>query len=239
MLPDVKIDQKIAEWTVIDNNPIKLKTGLYINCRCKCGKEKLVGKSRLLNGKTTICSSCSPKEYKQNLHKGSHKGVGLITKTLFGHYKTNATKIRRNREIEFTVTIEYLWELFLKQEGKCALTGIDLILYVSEVAQKDKKYYSYMTASLDRIDSSYGYIPGNVQWVHKWINIMKNTLDNDQFLYLCNKVTNNNENFEPSLVNIEFLDKLTRKVQRLTGEESITNNPDTSAQHPNKDEDIV
>lgn len=53
-----------------------------------------------------------------------------------------------------------MWELFLKQRGKCALTGEDLKL----------GYKNNQTASLDRIDNSIGYEKNNIQWVHKDIN---------------------------------------------------------------------
>lgn len=46
-------------------------------------------------------------------------------------------------------------------------------------------------ASLDRIDSSQGYIKGNVQWVHKDINKMKFDLSQDRFLELCNIIVQN------------------------------------------------
>ena len=45
---------------------------------------------------------------------------------------------------------------------------------------------------MDRIDSTKGYIKGNVQWVHKTVNIMKNTFDNTLFINLCKKIAENN-----------------------------------------------
>jgi hypothetical protein len=40
------------------------------------------------------------------------------------------------------------------------------------------------TASLDRIDSSLGYVKGNVRWVHKTVNIMKKNMGDAQFMDL-------------------------------------------------------
>ena len=45
-----------------------------------------------------------------------------------------------------------------------------------------------MTASLDRIDSSKGYIKGNVQWVHKEFNKMKLDLLDKEFIDICKLV---------------------------------------------------
>lgn len=47
---------------------------------------------------------------------------------------------------------------------------------------------SHGTASLDRIDSSKGYIEGNVQWVHKYVNVMKWDFSMEEFLDICRKI---------------------------------------------------
>ena len=45
-----------------------------------------------------------------------------------------------------------------------------------------------VTQSLDRIDSTKGYTIDNVQWVHKYINLMKHQLTQQQFIDFCKKV---------------------------------------------------
>lgn len=45
------------------------------------------------------------------------------------------------------------------------------------------------TASLDRIDSSKGYIEGNIQWIHKELNWLKNDLDEMVLVDWCEKIT--------------------------------------------------
>jgi len=47
---------------------------------------------------------------------------------------------------------------------------------------------SKSTASVDRIDSNKGYIKGNVQFVHKDINLMKNVLNIEYFIEMCKKI---------------------------------------------------
>ena len=79
-----------------------------------------------------------------------------------------------------TITIEYAWELFLKQEKKCSLSGLEITIGLSG---------KYNTASIDRIDSSKGYEPGNIQWVHKDINFMKRTYSQEYFTNMCKLVT--------------------------------------------------
>lgn len=82
------------------------------------------------------------------------------------------------RGLEFEVTIDYLWDLYKCQGGKCSLTG-------DEIQLSNGKSQS---ASLDRIDSSRGYVVGNVQWVHKDINLMKMDFNQEHFIELCKRV---------------------------------------------------
>ena len=44
------------------------------------------------------------------------------------------------------------------------------------------------TASLDRIDSSKGYVPGNIQCVHKDINALKTDFSEERFLELIHMI---------------------------------------------------
>lgn len=108
----------------------------------------------------------------------SWKGCGDISGSIFGFIRINA----KDRNLEFSITIEYIWNLFLKQNKKCAITNKTLYF--------DKKN---KTASLDRIDSSKGYIEGNVQWVHKDINLMKHKLSMKELIDLCQLVVDHNQ----------------------------------------------
>lgn len=92
------------------------------------------------------------------------------------------------RDISFEVTKEYIYELYLNQNKRCALCGIEISL--------PKSYFEIscgnFTASLDRIDSSKGYIEGNLQWVHKKINIMKQAMPDNEFIIWCKMIANHN-----------------------------------------------
>jgi len=94
-------------------------------------------------------------------HHKNWDGFGNISLDFWSRNLHSAKK----RNFLFDITIDYAWNLFLDQKGRCALTGLPLSL-------NEKK----CSASLDRINNSKGYVAGNVQWVHKDINIMKNVL---------------------------------------------------------------
>ena len=87
------------------------------------------------------------------------------------------------RKHEFNITIEYAYNLFIQQDKKCALTG--------ELMKLDDKISKH-TASLDRINSKIGYVEGNVQWVLREVNLMKNVLPEDKFISLCKKIAKYN-----------------------------------------------
>ena len=91
---------------------------------------------------------------------------------------------KRNPEFECKITMQYAWQKFLEQNGECKYTKIKL--YFPEGSTGG-------TASLDRIDSSKGYIEGNVQWVHATVNTMKSDLTEEEFKKYCKLITDNNE----------------------------------------------
>lgn len=99
----------------------------------------------------------------------------------------------KKRNIEVKINIEYLWELYLKQDKKCLLSGIPLSLDIF-CRDKEKLIDGYDFASLDRIDNSKGYIEGNVRWISRKINYMKWKFSDEQFLFFVKKIIDNYEN---------------------------------------------
>jgi hypothetical protein len=85
-------------------------------------------------------------------------------------------KLRRakQRDYEFTITIEEIWDIYIAQDKVCALSGVP-------ISFND-------TASLDRIDNAVGYVRENIQIVHKDINYMKYIYSQDYFIKMCNLV---------------------------------------------------
>ena len=89
---------------------------------------------------------------------------------------------------DHTIDVEYIRNLYIQQNGKCAITGIDMIIR-GDICAANSPY----SISLDRIDSNLGYIPGNVWLVCTGINLMKSRLSMNQFIDFCKKTV---ENFE-------------------------------------------
>lgn len=168
----IKPGDMFGQWTVTGEF---LGNGSYIECTCSCGNIKKLRASELLDGTTTQCKKCSVREKSSNW-----RGVGKVPRTVF-----TTIKLRANaRNKKFDITLEYISNLYDQQGGKCALSGLPISF------GEDGKNLSYAigSASLDRIDSSIGYVEGNVQWVHKHVNSMKNAYDMEYFIQLCREV---------------------------------------------------
>lgn len=188
-----EIGDNIGRWTIVDN--IDKHIGLVWLCRCDCGEIREIKNSALKKGMNT-CTNC----------------VGLTGhKEISGGYLRRIKSGAKSRNIEYNVSNIYLWNLYIKQNRKCTITGFD-IGFTTNYANDVKS----QTASLDRIDSTKGYIEGNVQWVYKVINMMKTVLPQECFIEICNVIATNN----PKIINSrDLLDKinsinLTAKVMR-------------------------
>ncbi len=96
----------------------------------------------------------------------------------------------RKRYKEFNLTLDYLKEVWEKQNGICPYTGLHLIL-PSYTSSCDIIY----RASLDRIDSSLGYIIGNVQFVSTPINFMKSTMSDLQTKQFLKQISDYTSHF--------------------------------------------
>lgn len=169
--------QKFNKWTFMSLVGVnKYKESLW-KCRCECGFEKIQVAGNITSGGSKQCENCSNK-YKNYLEEFSDTMWNLIV--------SRANK----KNFELSITKQEAYQIFLNQNKKCKLSGIDIKFAISS-----KDYLSKnQTASLDRIDSSIGYTKNNVQWVHKNINLMKGCLSDQEFIHFCNLVSKHNKN---------------------------------------------
>lgn len=152
-------DLKLIEFSFMKNNQA------HWLCECICGKRKTYRIKEVKSGVVKNCG-CVRIKNKPSILQKYHD--------LFSY---GAIK----RKLEVSVSVEYIENLLIKQNFKCALTGLDIIIDYN---------YKIMTASLDRIDSKKGYIEGNLQWVHKDINMLKRTLTNEKLISYCELIVN-------------------------------------------------
>lgn len=181
------METKYNDWLIIDENPMTRKGKKYFKCRCKCGLEKYVQIDALKKNQSKRCSSCAGKQI--TLSEGFTKSwngqkCGELNRTLFAHIKSKADA----RNMEFRLTQQFLWDLLVEQDFKCKLSGLPI--YISTKIKNGNPDFSFITASVDRIDSKKGYTKDNVQWVHKDVNRMKQAFPEERLLELCQLITN-------------------------------------------------
>lgn len=173
---EVPIGSIFSEWTVISAVPrVPYGRSQYV-CQCSCGEVQNIDSHRLRNGGSNKCRKC------WILGQNNHAHVGPI----HGRYLTRLKDGARHRNLEVTITMEDLHEIWVAQKGICVLSGYELTLMANA---RD----STGTASVDRIDSLGQYSRDNIQWVHKDVNKMKLDIPEPYFFQLCHAVSSNKE----------------------------------------------
>lgn len=95
----------------------------------------------------------------------------------YQHIKGTAKK----RDFDFNLTREYLLELWNKQNGKCYYTKLSLKLITDHDNFGGYDQPDLDVLSVDRLDSSKGYIIGNVVYACNGINKMKGSVPELEF----------------------------------------------------------
>lgn len=138
--------KRFGKWIVLERMP-----NSSWKCRCDCGEIKIVTGSNLTTGKSTCCG-CNAK----NVAKKNFTTHGKSESSLYRTWATIKARCYRPSHIEYHrygargIIMYADWvNNFSKFE--------DYIL--SSIGEKPSKEYS-----IDRIDNSLGYIPGNLKW---------------------------------------------------------------------------
>lgn len=176
----------------MNKNNLKRKMGGCTCKNCGLGFEKPLSeikRNEKLNRPNFCSRTCVGKHniknlkeyYEQNRGIQKRHPISIISKLRY-HFKSV-----KSRNKQYDITIDDLKETWDKQEGRCYFTNVPLEL-MSHSKIKPSPIYS---ASLDRIDSNLGYMKGNIRWVSKPINYMKNDMSDEMTWELCNLIKEN------------------------------------------------
>ena len=143
---------KVNRLTVLEQFPSQGKAGITLRVKCECGTEKIVRKSSIL-GKSaqTVSCGCYLREH-GNGRKGEHDPRGYLL--------ARARERARHRNLDFSLTKD---DIVIP--GLCPLLGIRIIPNA-----RDRCH----SPSLDRVDSTRGYTPDNIQVISSRANTLKN-----------------------------------------------------------------
>jgi hypothetical protein len=137
----------------------------------------------LSDGFNSHCKTCRKKSY--YLRRSPIQDLKKALTQRFNDLKTRTKKKRVKYDIELDFDIDYLMDLWKKQDGKCAISGISMtyILYNG---------HTNTNVSIDRKDSFKGYSKDNIQLTCVIINKMKLDLTMDDLTYYCKQILKNN-----------------------------------------------
>lgn len=144
----------------------------------KCKIEKELTEFYFNKKRDSFEASCKPCRQK-SVEKYLENNDNL--KHIF-YSRVSNIKARINYELEDDFR-DYLIELWNKQNGKCFYSGVDMIL-----KGYGKNINNAMT--IDRVDSSRGYVKGNVVLCCSIINKMKQNLTIEELINWCDLIKN-------------------------------------------------
>lgn len=165
-----------GKLTVVGEHNKRIGSQVAWDCICVCGRSKTVRSFLLRRGKTKTCGSTGC------------RSTPLARNKPLGHFKNNLrdlVKRAKRKGWKVEIDLEHLWQLWMDQATKCAVTGYPMTT-VKGRGRVDTN------VSIDRIDSDRGYEIGNVQLVCAHVNVMKSNLKTARFEWWCRLVAANN-----------------------------------------------
>jgi len=194
-----KVDYLIKWWPHFGTRGLALELKLS-ESQVKAKADKL--KLKLLDRNNRLCILCrenfqSKRQYGFKchgcwlLHRQEIRKKTLITFEDWVEKMVVTIKYRsKYRKIKFNLTAKYMINLWKKQNGLCYYSNIELSFPTHE-CMNSKHSLQVSAASIDRKNSSIGYLKNNVVW-SSWIcNAGKNIYSIEEYVQICKKVALN------------------------------------------------
>lgn len=157
----------------------KSKTQKYgVNSRCKLCANAATVKWASENRDKRL-ANCRLYELKNKETIATRKKNKRESMTLDDRLKYLIKNAKDRKEYLVSIDTDYLFSVYEKQNGLCVYTKLPLLAIGNQLN----------TMSLDRIDSNKHYTEDNIQLVCVAINKMKLNYTEDQFINLCQLVT--------------------------------------------------
>lgn len=146
------------------------------------------------DGYHTYCKECNARrarefraKYKERTGTTDYRGTGKIKtypkedRRLISAIRQKISWSKSNNKRSnrpFNIDIDYMYDLWKKQEGLCALTGYPMSLDGN----------TNLRLSIDKIIPELGYVKGNVQWTLFAANRAKGDMSQDDFIIMCKMI---------------------------------------------------
>ena len=167
-------------------------------------------RSKLNNPRSTEPKICSNKKCAKagqlqpascfTTHRDASDGLSSNCKACQNATKTASAHVfirilfnaAKRRESQFDMTLEDWLAIYDAQEGKCALSGIEMTFTLDKnpptFNASAKKLKWPFNISPDQIDAGKGYVRGNVQFVCAQVNMMKAELSIEALVHISRKI---------------------------------------------------
>ena len=149
-----------GEWTVLSEVP-RVGPQRYAYCTCSCGKFQAVNLQSLRDGRSTRCMRCGNQAARNSQY--IHGLAGRDRQTREYKIWMSTRQGAKERGLEHTIRPH---DIVIPEF--CPVLGIKL-----RECKGDGVGFKDDLASLDRIDSSLGYVPGNVRIISWRANRLK------------------------------------------------------------------
>ena len=146
--------------------------------------EKFYKQAATIDGVKSSCGNCE--NYDKKINSSTFDG---FLRSLLKEVKRGCKQ--RTKDIVFNITVDDIRNLYIKQEGKCALTK--RVLTHTKIINRDVDDHCQLVnrwnISVDRIDSTKGYEKDNIQLLGSIVNRIKNDLPQADFISICKMVS--------------------------------------------------
>jgi hypothetical protein len=174
-------NQKIGRLKIIKRGEDYISPGGFHRiqwlCQCDCGNTKLIASSSLLSGGTKSCG-CLARERTSEITKGGYGNSAL------NHIYYSYIKSAKKRNLNFDLSKEYFVELINENCYYCNCRP-------KQISKNLWNNGDYIYNGIDRVDSSKGYMIGNVVPCCGQCNRAKNSLPLNEFVDWIKSIHNN------------------------------------------------
>lgn len=154
-----------------------------LTCRT-CGETKLLDQfeknKACYHGRAYRCRTCAGKKAIESQSRTMRNFLMQWCRPSHGHLKRSGKRSLPTFSREM-LQIDKLMALYEAQGGRCAVTGLKL-------THKKGNGRCWTNASIDRIENTKGYEPGNVRLVCVAVNLIRHEMTDDEMYWWAKKL---------------------------------------------------